>query len=155
MQIFAIFADRPSSAKILNGKKINQDGIDDVIMWYVDANWYPCEQDGSLQSVYHESNVCPVNGCCKTDLLLCIHNTNEPVRDTLKLSKSSSAVVNPSVQQASFSSAAICSLDTLVIVKASTQKSRPFCTSLLRFAALCRSVSFLWYTCIWGVAIIW
>ena len=71
VQIFAIFADRPASAKILNGKKINQDGIDDVIMWYVDTNWYLCEQDGSLQSVCHENNVCPVNGCCKTDSACC------------------------------------------------------------------------------------
>ena len=55
-------------------------------------------------------------------MLICIQNTNEPVRDNLKLSSSRSAVLNPSVQQASFLSAPACSLDTFVIAKASTQR---------------------------------
>ena len=49
-------------------------------------------------------------------------NTNKPVRDNLKLSSLRSAVLNLSVQQASFSSAPACSLDTFVIGKASTQR---------------------------------
>ena len=55
VQIFTIFADRPASAKIKTAKKME---IDDVITCVVE---YPCERDGSLQSV------CPLNGCCKEE----------------------------------------------------------------------------------------
>ena len=47
-----------------------------------------------------------------------IQNTNESVRDAPKLLKSRSAVLNPTRQFL----ARCCSLDTFVIVKASTQK---------------------------------
>ena len=42
---------------------------------------YPCERDGSLQSV------CPLNGCCKEfNQPPTVQNTNEPVRDSPKMS---------------------------------------------------------------------
>ena len=53
---------------------------------YVNTNLYPFERDGSLQSV------CPLNRPATIQ------------RDALELSKSRSAVLNPSIQQASFSS---------------------------------------------------
>ena len=51
-----------------------------------------------------------------------IQNANEPVRDVPKLSEWRSAVLNPFVQQASFSPTVAASPDTFIIVKASTQK---------------------------------
>ena len=74
------------------------------------------------------------------------------VRDAPKLSSSRSAVLNPSVLQASFSPALACSFDTFVIAKAFTQKSRLL---LHKLGSLRHSVSFLQYMCIWGMAIIW
>ena len=53
VQIFAIFADRPASAKIKTAKKLMTS-----LRAYVE---YPCERDGSLQSVN------PLNGCCKEE----------------------------------------------------------------------------------------
>ena len=66
---------------------------------YVDTNLYPCERDGSLQSV------CLLNGRCREEsasYCTCT-NANKPVRDAPELLKSRSAVLNPSIQQASFS----------------------------------------------------
>ena len=55
MQIFAIFADRPASAKIKTAKRWK---LMTSLRAYVE---YRCEHDGSLQSV------CPLNGCCKEE----------------------------------------------------------------------------------------
>ena len=52
---------------------------------------------GSLQCV------CPLNGAVEKNEPATIQNGHELVRDALKLLKSRSAVLNPSVQQASFS----------------------------------------------------
>ena len=55
VQIFAIFADRPASAKIKTAKRWK---LMTSLRAYVE---YRCEHDGSLQSV------CPLNGCCKEE----------------------------------------------------------------------------------------
>ena len=58
VRFFAIFTDRPASAKIKTAKKWTKMEIDDVITCVVE---YPCERDGSLQSV------CPLNGRCEEE----------------------------------------------------------------------------------------
>ena len=55
------------------------------------------KRDGSLESVS------TLNGPVEKNQPATIRNANEPVRYALNLSKSRSAVLNPSVQQASFS----------------------------------------------------
>ena len=55
VQIFAIFADRPASAKIKTTKRWK---LMTSLRAYVE---YRCEHDGSLQSVG------PLNGCCKEE----------------------------------------------------------------------------------------
>ena len=68
-----------------------------------------------------------------------IQIANKPTRDTPKLSKSKSAVLNPAIQQASFSPMAA------GLILTHKRKTRPL---LHKLASLfCCSVLFLWFPC--------
>ena len=66
VQIFAIFADRPASAKIKTAKKLTKTEIDDVVM---------CVHRYELVPV----SVCALNGRCREESACHYTNCHEPV----------------------------------------------------------------------------
>ena len=58
VHVCGTFVDRPVSVKIKTVKKLTKMTS---LCAYVDAKLYPCERDGSLQSV------CPLNGHCREE----------------------------------------------------------------------------------------
>ena len=72
-QIFAIFVDRPASAKIWTSKKL-------ILMTSLVGTSSTHVNEMVLYTV------CPLNGCCKEDQPPTVRNTNEPVRNAPKIS---------------------------------------------------------------------